>query len=64
VVVTEPGHTGGGADELGAVCRCGHSHDAHQHFRRGADCALCRCRRYREPVRARLTRLVDFLVAE
>ncbi|MGX6605278.1 hypothetical protein ACWKSP_24545 [Micromonosporaceae bacterium Da 78-11] len=33
-----------------ALCVCGHQQPAHQHFRRGADCALCGpslCPRYR-----------------
>jgi hypothetical protein len=28
-------------------CRCGHVARAHEHYRRGSDCALCECRRYR-----------------
>ncbi len=24
-----------------AVCRCGHTSDAHEHLRKGSDCALC-----------------------
>lgn len=23
------------------TCRCGHGHEAHEHYRPGADCALC-----------------------
>lgn len=23
------------------VCRCGHAHEAHTHYRRGTDCAIC-----------------------
>ncbi|WP_144712462.1 hypothetical protein [Curtobacterium pusillum] len=30
-----------------AVCVCGHGRDAHEHYRRGKDCALCDCPRYR-----------------
>lgn len=30
-----------------AVCKCGHNRDAHAHYRRGTDCALCQCRRWR-----------------
>jgi hypothetical protein len=22
-------------------CTCGHTHEAHEHYRRGSDCALC-----------------------
>jgi hypothetical protein len=43
-----------GASEgtLGSVrtCRCGHPLDAHEHYRKGSDCALCppgTCPRYR-----------------
>lgn len=30
-------------------CRCGHDRDAHEHFRRGTDCAACGCARFRKP---------------
>ena len=30
-----------------AVCVCGHAQDAHEHYRRGTDCALCDCPKYR-----------------
>ncbi|GAA2749544.1 hypothetical protein [Amnibacterium kyonggiense] len=23
------------------LCVCGHAHDAHEHYRRGTDCAIC-----------------------
>lgn len=23
------------------TCRCGHSHQAHEHYRRGSDCGIC-----------------------
>lgn len=23
------------------VCKCGHAHEAHTHYRRGTDCAIC-----------------------
>jgi hypothetical protein len=36
-------------------CRCGHDRDAHEHFRRGTDCAACGCGRFRKP--GLLTRL-------
>ncbi|RBY75293.1 hypothetical protein DQ238_19900 [Geodermatophilus sp. TF02-6] len=29
------------------LCRCGHVRTAHEHYRRGTDCALCDCGRYR-----------------
>ena len=28
-------------------CRCGHSPRAHEHYRRGTDCALCECARFK-----------------
>ncbi len=28
-------------------CACGHGRDAHEHYRRGSDCALCDCPAYR-----------------
>lgn len=33
------------------TCRCGHTQDAHTHYRPGTDCALCRCTAY---VRSRM----------
>jgi hypothetical protein len=33
--------------EGGKPCVCGHGRTAHQHYRRGKDCALCSCARYR-----------------
>ena len=41
-------------------CRCHHGRAAHEHYRRGTDCALCgaqQCRRYR-PDRLRAVRRV------
>jgi len=35
-------------------CGCGHGRDAHEHYRRGTDCALCSCSRYRRPLLSRL----------
>lgn len=34
------------------VCRCGHSRDAHEHYRPGTDCSACGCARLRWPGRA------------
>lgn len=28
-------------------CRCGHSKEAHQHYRQASDCALCGCVKFR-----------------
>ena len=38
-----------------ATCSdCGHGRQAHQHYRRGTDCAMCDCDRYRRSLLARL----------
>lgn len=37
-------------------CVCGHGRQAHQHYRRGKDCALCSCARYHRPLLTRLFR--------
>ena len=44
------------SDEAGgAVCRCGHPRDAHEHYRRGTECALCvECPRFRPSAPAAL----------
>jgi hypothetical protein len=39
----------------GKSCSCGHGRQAHEHYRRGSDCALCTCGKFRRPV---LTRLI------
>ncbi|TDO18476.1 hypothetical protein EV580_1663 [Mycobacterium sp. BK086] len=31
------------------LCKCGHDRPAHEHHRRGTDCALCECNRFRGP---------------
>ena len=33
-----------------AACGCGHANLAHQHYRKGTDCALCVCARFKESV--------------
>jgi len=38
------------------TCGCGHSMEAHAHYRRGTDCALCGCPRFANRIRAALTR--------
>ena len=43
----QPGETPGGG---GRLCVCGHAKQAHEHYRRGSDCALCHCGRYRRPL--------------
>jgi hypothetical protein len=30
------------------VCKCGHERAAHMHYRRGRDCGLCDCNRFRK----------------
>ena len=37
-------------------CACGHGRQAHRHYRRGKDCALCSCARYRRGLLSRLFR--------
>jgi hypothetical protein len=37
-------------------CRCGHASGAHEHYRRGSDCALCSCPKYRTGSRAKQQR--------
>jgi hypothetical protein len=36
-------------------CKCGHAANAHEHYRRGTDCGLCSCPKFRAgtPARAR-----------
>jgi hypothetical protein len=37
-------------DEDSTLCVCGHAREAHEHYRRGSDCALCgaaACTRFR-----------------
>ena len=31
------------------LCRCGHERLAHEHYRRGSECALCECPRWSPP---------------
>jgi hypothetical protein len=38
----------------GKSCTCGHGKRVHEHYRRGTDCALCGCGRFRRPVLGRL----------
>lgn len=33
----------------GRTCSCGHAKLAHEHYRRGTDCAICSCARYSRP---------------
>ena len=32
-----------------SACRCGHDREAHEHYRRGSECALCDCERWNPP---------------
>jgi len=34
-------------------CTCGHAALAHEHYRRGTDCALCTCPKFRAGTAAR-----------
>jgi hypothetical protein len=38
------------APHSGRTCTCGHSKQAHQHYRPGTDCAMCSCPRYTGPL--------------
>ncbi len=35
-----------GSVSAAAMCGCGHGRTAHEHYRRGSDCAFCDCLRY------------------
>jgi hypothetical protein len=37
----------GGWSRQTRFCACGHDRQAHRHYRRGTDCALCDCQRWR-----------------
>jgi hypothetical protein len=34
------------AAAAGPICACGHLRTAHEHYRRGTDCALCTCAQF------------------
>ena len=34
-------------------CKCGHAANAHEHYRRGTDCAMCTCPKFRAGSSAR-----------
>jgi|1186.fasta_scaffold238226_1 hypothetical protein len=38
----------------GRACACGHGKQAHEHYRRGTDCALCLCGKFSRPLLRRL----------
>lgn len=40
----------------GPGCTCGHGKQAHDHYRRGTDCALCQCAKFSRPLLRRLFR--------
>ena len=46
--------SGAGGDAGRKACTCGHGKEAHQHYRKGTDCALCSCPRYDRPFSRRL----------
>lgn len=49
------GRDGGRSAAAGTrLCTCGHPRAAHEHYRRGSDCALCSCPRYHRPLLSRL----------
>lgn len=41
-----------------ATCRCGHGPHAHEHYRRGKDCSLCACAKFRSSEGSVLARLL------
>ena len=43
-------------EPAGTRCSCGHGKQAHAHYRRGSDCALCDCGRFHRSLRARWSR--------
>jgi hypothetical protein len=43
-----------GPRDLGKACTCGHGKKAHEHYRRGTDCALCSCARFHRRLLDRL----------
>jgi hypothetical protein len=53
---TPPASTpaGPGVPDAGPACTCGHGRQAHEHYRRGSDCALCDCARFRRRRHLRL----------
>ena len=53
VVLTQPRET---AQAVTKPCSCGHSKNAHEHYRSGTDCSGCSCERY-----ARRRRGLDML---
>ena len=42
--------------EEAKACRCGHVVGAHEHYRRGTDCAVCECMKYSRQGRRSLFR--------
>jgi hypothetical protein len=40
------------------TCRCGHGPHAHEHYRRGKDCSLCACAKFRSSEGSILARLL------
>jgi hypothetical protein len=40
---------------MGKPCSCGHGKRAHEHYRRGSDCAMCSCAKYSRPFLSRFT---------
>jgi hypothetical protein len=44
-----PAEAGRPVPTAGPLCSCGHGKQAHEHYRRGSDCALCGCARFRRP---------------
>ncbi len=49
-----PPQHGQPVQDTSPACACGHGKTAHEHYRRGSDCALCDCRRYHRSLLVRL----------
>ena len=41
------------AAAMAKPCSCGHGKQAHEHYRRGSDCAMCSCAKYSRPFLSR-----------
>ena len=49
-----PPASGPSEQDMGKPCACGHGKRAHQHYRKGTDCAFCECGRFHRSILARL----------
>jgi hypothetical protein len=49
-----PSGQGPSSPDMGKACVCGHGKRAHEHYRKGTDCAFCECSRFHRSILARL----------